>query len=255
MTDSTPDNDFKGSGSNMSAGEHASISDLVAMRDGERPTAHAHVAQCVFCQTRLEEVYSSAKSLQDALIFEAELPVPANVWANLQEHLQAQPNSHNGVEGSSDDQVVSTGLLQTQLAGQKPSFWTSVNSAIYSLAAAVMFTGMVSLYTFHGQQDSRVQSQALQASIQSLMDNSRGLESVLQQVAAQNSALTLSDQSAAERLQWRLMLVDQQIHESESSDDASYEQIKALWAARIDALTELNQLYYTNQVAVESGHF
>jgi len=116
-----------------------------------------------------------------------------------------------------------------------------------------MFTGLVSLYTFQGQQQARIETQALQASIQSLMDNSRGLESVLQQVADQDGTLASVDSATAERLQWRLMMVDQKIHESESSDTVSYEQIKELWADRIDALTALNTLYYTNQAAPETA--
>lgn len=261
--------------------EHASLRDLVSIRDGETPVVSKHVNDCVFCQARLEEVHSTAKSLQEALLFEAELPVPSAVWAKLEARLETQlekrqlekwsgNTSSAGVRnfGNDVDDIAAADAFggHQAHAGQhagglsaysaaKPSFWTSVNTAIYSLTAAVMFTGLVSLYTFHGQEDSRIESRALQASIQSLMDNSRGLESVLQQVAAQNNAFTSSDQSVVERLQWRLMLVDQKIHESESSDDASYEQIKALWAARIDALTELNQLYYTNQVAVTSGEF
>ena len=233
--------------------EHASLSDLVAMRDGERVATAAHVERCEFCQARLEEVYSNAKSLQDTLLFEAELPVPAAVWSNLEQHLRDTTVADDHTPP--DIATVQHNPTIGSYAHAKPSFWSSVNTAIYSLTAAVVFTGLVSLYTFQGQQDSRIETRALQASIQSLMDSSRGLENVLENVVAQNSTLTLSDQSAAERLQWRLMLVDQKIHESESSGDVSYEQIKALWASRIDALTELNQLYYTNQVAVNDGEF
>ncbi len=248
---------------NVEPNEHALLEELVAIRDGDISAVAAHVDECVFCQARLEEVHCTARSLQEALLFEAELPVPSAVWTKLETQLENQSSVEFGHVNTEayvprDKTFFGPQSHGDQLSGHlalKPSFWTSINSAIYSLAAAVMFTGAVSLYTFHGQQGSRVETQALQASIQSLMDNSRGLESVLQQVAARNSVLTLSDQSTVERLQWRLMLVDEKIHESESTDDISYEQIKALWAARIDALTELNQLYYTNQVASSSGEF
>ncbi len=228
---------------------HASLTDLMSIRDGDRSTAFTHVQQCEFCQARLEEVHTAARNVHDSMLFEAELPVPTRVWANIEAQLRANGISELEPHGG----AVNTELLLAQQTVKKQSMWSSINTAIYSLAAAVMFTGLVSLYTFQGQQQSLAETQALQASIQSLMDNSRGLESVLQQAANDDGALAVSDQSLVERLQWRLMLVDQKIHESESSDDISYEQIKALWAERIDALTQLNQLYYTNQVAVNDG--
>lgn len=240
----------------ISDGGHASLDDLISIRDGEWRAVSAHISDCEFCQARLEEVYSAGEKLKDHLLFEAERPVPTTAWAAIQAQLE---------ERGSDTHVLPMGFAASEaineqstagqiIAGSKTtSFWSSINTAIYSLAAAIVFTGSVSLYTFQGQQQARVEARELQASIQSLMDNSRGLESVLQEVAAQNSALSLSDQSAVERLQWRLMMVDQKIHESESSDDVSYEQIKALWADRIDALNELNRLYYTNQVSMNNG--
>ncbi len=233
--------------------QHATLAQLVAMRDGEHLSTDvyvsvvAHVDGCEFCQARLEEVYSVGHQLQQGLLFEAELPVPEEAWIDI-EHRLAERFVTAGVEPA----VAIEHLAATSKRG---SFWSSLNTAIYSLAAAVMFTGLVSLYNSSGQQQARLETQALQASIQSLMDNSRGLENVLQQVATQNGSLAAADLAAAERLQWRLMMVDQKIHESELSDDITYAQINALWADRIDALTELNKLYYTNQVAVNDGAF
>lgn len=233
--------------------QHASLAELVAIRDGEQPAVLAHVAECEFCQARLEEVHAAAHSLQQAMLFEAELPVPSNVWKQIEQRMATHGGSQ--AETASQD-TIGLDTLGAQLAAQsanKTSIWSSVNTALYSLAAAVVFTGLVSLYTFQGQQQTRIETQALQASIQNLMDNSRGLESVLQKVATQNGALAAADSAAIERLQWRLMMVDQKINESESSEDITYEQIKELWADRIDALSELNQLYYTNQVAANEG--
>jgi len=226
--------------------KHASIGDLISMRDGDASLHTQHIDECVFCQARLEEVYSAAKSIQDVLLFEAELPVPNAAWLKIESELRAK-----GIEDHAS--VPPVGAHQAMTTTTNTAFWSSISTAIYSLTAAVVFTGAVSLYTFQGDQQARLETQALQASVQNLMDNSRGLESVLQQVATRTSPLTVSQQSMEERLQWRLMMVDQKIHESESSDDINYEQIKGLWADRVDALNELNKLYYNNQVAANNG--
>lgn len=228
--------------------KHASIGDLISIRDGDASIKREHLEECVFCQARLEEVYSAAKLVQDTLYFEAELPVPDAAWLRIEAKLRAK-----GVEEKIESVPVSPILAAQPLDMGRTSFWSSISTAIYSLTAAVVFTGAVSLYTFQGNQQARFETQALQASVQSLMDNSRGLESVLQNVATQTNPLTMAQQSTEERLQWRLMMVDQKIHESESADDTDYEQIKRLWADRIDALNELNKLYYTNQVAANNG--
>ncbi|GAA6139268.1 hypothetical protein NBRC116583_30150 [Arenicella sp. 4NH20-0111] len=226
--------------------KHASIGDLISMRDGDASPHTQHIDECVFCQARLEEVYSAAKSIQDVLLFEAELPVPNAAWLKIESELRSK-----GIEDHASVPPVATHQAMTTTTNT--AFWSSISTAIYSLTAAVVFTGAVSLYTFQGDQQARLETQALQASVQNLMDNSRGLESVLQQVATRTSPLTVSQQSMEERLQWRLMMVDQKIHESESSDDINYEQIKGLWADRVDALNELNKLYYNNQVAANNG--
>ncbi len=231
---------------------HATLAELVSIRDGEKLAIRSHVEQCTFCQSRLEEVYSVAASLHDAMMFQAELPVPETAWAAIQSKLEEQRISADGSSLNANQHTEHAVSLDAHVIS-KPSIWSSVNTAIYSLAAAVMFTGMVSLYTSQGQQQVKIETQALQASIQGLMDSSRGLESVLQGVAAQNRTLAFADASEVERLKWRLMLVDQRIHESEESGDISYETVKSLWGERVDALTQLNKLYYTNQVAIEDG--
>ena len=252
---------------------HASLEELLAIRDGEQIAKSSHVSACTFCQARLEDVYSAASSLQATMLFDADLPVPSGVWGSLEDKLRA-----NGVtEIERVDDIASTNIPEdrgvtpesllnqsinnvsnlsaSNLNPSKPSFWTSINTAIYSLAAAVMFTGMVNFYNSQDQQQTQLETRTLNASIQTLMDSSRGLENVLHEVIAQNRNLAISDQALADRLQWQLMLVDQEIHESERSDELSYEQVRALWDKRVNALTELNKLYYTNQVAVYDAQF
>lgn len=234
--------------------EHATLKELLAIRDGEYSTKLDHVSQCSFCQARLEEVYSAAANLQSSLMFEADLPVPERVWTQLERRLREKGVSENDHQ-SPWSTAQPTNVVAAMSTKAKPSFWSSINAAIYSLAAAIMFTGMVSLYNSNNQNQSQFETQALQASIQNLMDSSRGLESVLQEVVTQNQSRSagLANQSEIDRLKWQLMLVDQKINESEQTDSVSYEDVKALWGERVETLTELNKLYYSNQVAKSSG--
>ena len=243
---------------------HASLEELLAIRDGEQIDKSSHVNTCTFCQARLEDVFSAASSLQATMLFDADLPVPSGVWNSLEDKLRAKGvteiDSTAGVSESllSESNISinnASNLNASNLSASKPKFWTSINTAIYSLAAAVMFTGMVNFYNSQDQQQTQLETRTLNASIQTLMDSSRGLENVLHEVIAQNRNLAISDQVLADRLQWQLMLVDQEIHESERSDELSYEQVRALWDKRVNALTELNKLYYTNQVAVYDAQF
>lgn len=235
--------------------EHASIQELLAIRDGEHSTKLNHVDQCPFCQARLEEVYSAAANLQSSLLFEADLPVPDRVWAQLEQKLRDKGIVESHVPPLGFDAPKELNAQASIPVENSPSFWSSINAAIYSLAAAIVFTGLVSLYNSNGQGQAQLETGALQASLQSLMDSSRGLESVLQEVVVQNQSRPagLANQSEIDRLKWQLMLVDQKIHESELAESVSYEDVKALWGERVKTLTELNKLYYSNQLAKSNG--
>ena len=102
---------------------------------------------------------------------------------------------------------------------------------------------------FSTQQSATQQTLAMQTSIHELMLNSQGLEQVLQQVAQQNQALSVANQQAADRLYWRLSKVDQLINQ-ESPSNA--ERMEVLWNDRIDALNELNQIYYQHEGTLDA---
>jgi hypothetical protein len=120
----------------------------------------------------------------------------------------------------------------------------SLSKPIYALAASIAFVGIVSVFMFSQQQNEQMQTQIMQASLNELMLNSRGLEHVLQRVADQNQALGVASQKAADRLYWRLTNVDQLINQV-SPDNT--ERMEVLWSDRIEALNALNQIYYQQQ--------
>jgi hypothetical protein len=75
----------------------------------------------------------------------------------------------------------------------------------------------------------------------------------LQNVSFQYELLSSSEQSAAERLYWRLSYVDQMIDEDSAKSENNPEHIKTLWNQRINALNGLNQIYYQRQQELDDS--
>lgn len=219
---------------------HATLEQLLMIRDGEPCKAAQHVAQCAQCQAHV-----SALDVPSSYLFlEAEVPPPVEGWKKIQARIQ-----------SSTDQTSKPQDSGSVLASI--SKWHSLSSALYALSIAVVFTGVATLYSSQRQSDLASQNYlAMQNSIQALKDNSRGLEQVLQKVEArQSDLLTGKDQLAAERLYWQLMMVDQEIQESSRTQAMDNEQMRLLWEDRVNALTQLNQLYYANQSLISDTQF
>jgi len=84
------------------------------------------------------------------------------------------------------------------------------------------------------------------------MLSSRGMERALQRVSLQSELLTVAERSDAERLYWRLANLDQMINDKGSENDDPV-RVEALWIERVDALNELNQLYYKRQQMLEDS--
>ena len=227
---------------------HASLEQLLEIRDGVQNAVSAHVAACTLCQDELRGIESLSKQ-----IFEnANLVPDVKVWDRISR--TAAFNKENEIDGHGRDEQKSAPIdlliadrIQTSNVG-------TLSKAVYSLAASILITGFIGLYLY-GQQNinTSTQNQLLQASIQELMLNSRGMERTLQKVALQNELLTTSEQSAAERLYWRLTYVDQMIHENSNDGQSDPARIAMLWNDRIDALTELNQIYYQRQQALDDS--
>ena len=205
---------------------HANIDQLLDIINGDQSPKHAHVTKCEQCQSRLSELrsFKSEVSLQ---MFDAADRVPSNdVWSRIQ--------------NSTDQQQSALPLVNNVHELSAPP-QQSLTRAVYALAASIAFVGVVSVFMFSQQQSNQLQNQVIQASLNELMLNSRGLEHVLQNVADQNQALSLVNQKAADRLYWRLTYVDQLIDQASPENP---ERMEVLWNDRIDALNELNQIYY-----------
>lgn len=214
---------------------HANIEQLLEIKDGLENEASAHLESCEQCQAELRAL----QSLQSAMFSSADAVPPTRVFDRIQASLAAQ-----------NDAEVSTAPLSLVAAAAGPAAstgirWGSLNTAIYTLALSILVTGLIGFYSLNNQQTAAFyQAEELQASIEQLMLNSRGLESVLQRVKAQDNGLTPAERDVADRLYWRLMYVDQMIHESNREDQQDPQKIQVLWGDRVNALTELNQLYH-----------
>ncbi|NND82011.1 MAG: hypothetical protein HKN50_06235 [Gammaproteobacteria bacterium] len=218
---------------------HASIEQLLQIKDGETLAISAHVHECELCRSEL----AALGEVGQALFFAAEQPVPAGMWQRIERAAAAH-------EATALDHYVDAGTAPDELvmAAARQPRWSSLSAAIYTLALSVFVTGMVLFYGNNVQQNQSLQqTQLLQASMTELMLNSRGLEQVLQRASLQNELLSDSERNMVERLHWRLQYVDQMIQENNAPEQGDQERIKTLWNERIDTLNELNQLYYSAQ--------
>ena len=203
---------------------HSNIDELLEIIDGEQSSMREHVSDCERCQTVLNEL-KAFKSRVSLDMFDAADKVPSeDAWLRIQDSLdESQAVTPNNVH------VLPTSDSQPLV------------KAVYALAASIAFVGVITVFMFIQQQNNQLQTQVMQASLNELMLNSRGLEQVLQKVSDQNQALSVANQKAADRLYWKLTYVDQLI---DQEDPDNSERIEALWSDRIDALNALNQIYY-----------
>lgn len=212
---------------------HANIDELLDISAGEKSLKSKHVAQCEQCQSALNELqlFESRVGLE---MFDAADKVPSSdVWDRIQKGLYESPE-HISLAA---EQPFDVNNVHALVAAPN----NSLTKAVYALAASIAFVGVIAVFMFSQQQNNQLQSQFIQASLNELMLNSRGLEHVLQKVAEQNEALSVANQKAADRLYWRLTYVDQLIDQASPENT---ERMEVLWNDRVEALSALNQIYH-----------
>ncbi len=229
---------------------HANIEQLLDIRDGLENQMSAHVESCEQCQAEL--AYLGKLGQQ---IFEAHDQQPGDEhWQKIVEqsglqdgglHESSPTSEPTYVIGQSAEQMVSPAVMQNN----------SLSRSIYTLAASVMFVGLVSIFMISQQNSAQLQTNQMQASINQLMMNSQGLENVLQQVGARDERLSAEDQAAAERLYWKLTYVDQALHAANPEEPEEAERIKILWSDRVEVLNELNRLFYQRKDALAKPQY
>ncbi|MGK0374132.1 MAG: hypothetical protein ACJA2E_000600 [Arenicella sp.] len=218
---------------------HATNDQLLEIIDGQQSPLREHLAECKQCQIELAELQSFQSEI-GLQMFDAADKVPSHdVWNRIQSSLDQESEllELQGINQRTSNVVSLAAVPQP-----------SLSRPIYALAASIAFVGIVSIFMFSQQQNS--QTQILQASLNELMLNSRGLEHVLHRVADQNQGLSVASQKAADRLYWRLTYVDQLINQASPENT---ERMEVLWSNRIEALNALNQIYYQQESTLNTS--
>jgi hypothetical protein len=221
---------------------HANIEDLLAINDGEHNSVsektREHVQSCADCQRQLNALATTLENVGPTMLKEFDYEPSAEVWTRVQNSIESKTNS-------ATTELASTASVSNVLPMRSGNV-QSLTRAVYALAASIAFVGLVSVFMFSGNSQNQ-QALLLQASVDQLMTNSRGLEQSLQQVVKQNEVLSVANQQAADRLYWRLTYVDQLIQDA---SPANSEQLQVLWNDRVEALNELNKLYFERDIGV-----
>lgn len=181
---------------------HANTENLLLIKDGKKTQYDEHVSRCDRCQKELDAITQVQIELQNT-----STQVPHDMWNKIQSEYQSGRNSKN-----------TTGLIR----------------AIYTLAATILITGGLIVFSNYQQSQS---NQGLYQEINQLMAQSSSLENLL---SMQTDRVEIDNNNLfnIEKIKWRLMLIDQQIQASQFADID--EQI-TLWQDRIRALQAINQ--------------
>jgi hypothetical protein len=220
---------------------HATNDQLLEIIDGQQSPLREHLAECKQCQIELAELQSFQSEI-GLQMFDVADKVPSHdVWNRIQSSLDQESEllERQGITQRTSNVVSLAAVPQP-----------SLSRPIYALAASIAFVGIVSVFMFSQQQSAQMQTQIMQASLNELMLNSRGLEHVLQKVAVQNQALSVANQKSADRLYWRLTYVDQLINQASPENT---ERMEVLWNDRIEALNALNQIYYQQESTLKTS--
>ena len=250
---------------------HANTEQLLEIRDGLANDFSTHVESCTQCQAELQGL----RVLNQALLNVGNDSANPGVWARVLKTAEGmnnwlpgeRANQYSNASAISRNSDMATAdvpldlLIADQAAGNSNNHSLfanarSLTTAVYTLAASIFVTGFIGMYMFQQVDGSNQQTQIMQANIQALMLNSRGMEQTLQRVSMQSDLLSGPERSQAERLHWRLARVDRLIQDNNMQDaGAQYasEQVEELWAERIRALTQLNQLYYQRQQTLDDS--
>ena len=217
---------------------HANTEQLIEIKDGKTNEISQHVETCEHCMAELNALCR----LAEQVFTTANQEPPIGAWGKVM-------SSIGNTENINDRPELDVPLELLAAKATAPSNFNSLSTAVYTLAGSILVTGFIGLFIFGQQNSTNQQTQVLQASIQELMLNSRGMEQVLQRVALQNELVSSDDQYAAERLYWRLTHLDQMIQDNNDNP----ERIQTLWNGRIDALNQLSTLYYQQQPTLDDS--
>lgn len=190
---------------------HATIEQILDIKDGIKTPVDHHVAECQSCQKALQEIMQMHHELNHL----KEESVPSDAWQKIR-------------------------LNSTITQNQSKS--TSLVRAIYTLAASILI-GSVIIVGF-GNNPYSEQDRQYNELIR-VMVESNTLENVIAKQITNGSHLVNSvNQLRIDQLKWRLMLIDQKI---ESLEANTTDRKLSLWQDRVRALEAIYDSFYNNQ--------
>lgn len=207
------------------------LEQLLEIKDGKRNSASDYVAENQECQQQLDQL----KCINDGIFETADCQASDFAWSRISNELysNAPQTKHHG------------NFVPTELLHVSPnSNSSSLATAIYTLAGAVFCTGFIALYLFASQPNQAGGLTQLDKEMQQLMIRSQVMELALQNVSAKPHYLSGRQKANADKLYSRLVLLDQSINENSIEPEVDKELLKVLWNSRVQALAELNQVYY-----------
>ena len=221
---------------------HASIEELLSLRDGEGDARAAHVAGCAECRTQLERL----RRVRTAL---AELPLQepgASTWIEIQRHAARQAG-HPRMWMFASGLGVAAALMLVGLLVLRSEQATTTQPAPLASAASPSGNADAS-----GSQTAGVQSATQSADAQSvpttdsrdaLIERSRQLEAALAAVRFDPQLVNAGTAATIETLEDHIAFVDYRLS-LESEDPLPPDQERRLWQQRVDLMDSLVNVRY-----------
>jgi hypothetical protein len=214
---------------------HASIEELLSLRDGEDDAAFAHVAGCAQCRAELERLRRARTAL-------AELPLqqPApSAWSGIQRHAARQPK-HSRVWMFTSGMGVAAALMLVGLLVLRAERSTPpVQPA--PLASTTSPANDAGAQSATSATDA--QSPATADSRDALIERSRQLEAALAAVRFDPQLVNAGTAATIETLQDHIAFVDYRLS-MEAEDPLPPEQERRLWQQRVDLMDSLVNVRY-----------
>lgn len=207
------------------------LEQLLEIKEGKRNSASDYVAENQECQQQLDKL----KCINDGIFETADCQASDFAWSRISNELYSEFS-----QKQQEDDNVPIEFLSSR---QSPSP-TSLVSAVYTLAGAIFFTGLIALYLFTNQFNQVNSYTQLDKEMQQLIIRSQVMELALQNISSKPHYMSGMQKANADKLYARLVLLDQSINENSIEPEVDKELLKVLWNSRVQALAELNQVYY-----------
>lgn len=213
---------------------HASIEELLSLRDGEDDAAFAHVASCAQCRAALERLRRTRSALAELPLQE---PAPS-AWSEIQRRAARQPK-HSRVWMFTSGMGAAAALMIIGLIVLRAERSTPLQPAPLASATSPASDAGAQSAT----PTAEVQSPATADSRDALIERSRQLEAALAAVRFEPQLVNAGTAATIETLEDHIAFVDYRLS-MEAEDPLPPEQERRLWQQRVDLMDSLVNVRY-----------